>query len=91
VTDLAQTLADRKSIHGDFTDHARISQALKDAARESPSWPVMSAIQRESVDMILHKIARVCAGNPAHPDHWHDIAGYARLVEERLPSSGVAS
>ena len=34
--------------------------------------------------MIVHKIARILAGDPNHADHWHDIAGYAILVEERI-------
>lgn len=31
--------------------------------------------------MILHKIARIMNGDPDHIDHWHDIAGYATLIE----------
>ena len=34
--------------------------------------------------MIQHKIARVLNGDPNYPDNWHDIAGYARLVEREL-------
>lgn len=85
MADLSETLIARKAVHGDFTDHARITQALKDVARASPSWDAMSPVAREAIDMILHKVGRACAGNPHHADHWHDIAGYARLVEERLP------
>jgi hypothetical protein len=40
-------------------------------------------MQREALDMILHKIARIVNGNPNETDHWHDIAGYATLVEQR--------
>lgn len=85
MADLQITLDARKMVHGDFSDHSRITQALKDVARASPSWSAMSPVEREAVEMILHKVGRVCAGNPHHQDHWHDIAGYARLVEERLP------
>jgi len=85
MSDLAETLAARRAVHGDFTDHAAITQALKDIARSSPSWPSMSPVARESIEMILHKVGRACSGDPTYRDHWHDIAGYARLVEERLP------
>ena len=34
--------------------------------------------------MIVHKIGRILAGNPNHSDHWHDIAGYATLVDAQL-------
>lgn len=88
--DLSATLVARKAVHGDFTDHARITQSLKDVVREAPSYARMSPIVRESIDMILHKVARACSGDPHHADHWRDIAGYARLVEERLPLSGGA-
>lgn len=84
ASDLSATLDARRAVHGDFTDHARITQALKDVARASPSWERMSPVAREAVDMILHKVGRACSGDPGHADHWHDIAGYARLVEERL-------
>ncbi len=85
MSDLQATLDTRKAVHGEFSDHARITQALKDIAREAPSWAAMAPIQREAIEMILHKVGRACAGDPHHKDHWHDIAGYARLVEERLP------
>jgi len=34
--------------------------------------------------MIAHKIARIINGDPNHLDSWHDIAGYATLVEQEL-------
>lgn len=40
--------------------------------------------QCEALDMIQHKIGRILSGNPNEPDHWHDIAGYATLVENIL-------
>ena len=82
---VADTLIARKAVHGDFSDHALIVQEFKSIAHKAPSWPRMDAVQREAVDMILHKVGRALAGSPTHADHWHDIGGYARLVEERLP------
>jgi hypothetical protein len=41
-------------------------------------------MQRESLEMNQHKVARILAGNPDEPDHWFDIAGYATLVHQRL-------
>jgi len=34
--------------------------------------------------MILHKIARILNGDPEYSDNWHDIAGYATLIEVAL-------
>lgn len=40
--------------------------------------------QREALEMIAHKIARILNGDPNYADSWHDVAGYATLVADRL-------
>jgi len=40
--------------------------------------------QQEALDMICHKIGRILNGDPDYADNWHDIAGYAQLVADRL-------
>ena len=79
-----ETLDERQSTHGDFADHARITQMLKTVIQNQPGWKNLNAMQRESLDMITHKIGRIMAGNPNHADHWHDIQGYAKLIEDRI-------
>lgn len=79
-----QTLDSRQSTHGDFADHARITQLLKTVIHNQPNWKNLNVMQRESLDMIMHKVGRIMAGNPDHADHWHDIQGYAKLIEDRL-------
>lgn len=79
-------LNERAKTHGSFTDHARITQLLKAIVHSEPHWQhALTMCQRESVDMILHKIGRIMAGNPSFKDHWDDIAGYARLVADQCP------
>ena len=39
---------------------------------------------RESLEMLAHKVARILNGNPDYVDSWHDVSGYATLVEKRL-------
>lgn len=76
------TLSQRQKTHGEFSDHARIAQELKGCL-----IPVRGELQdthREALDMICHKIARILAGDTNEPDHWHDIAGYATLVEKEI-------
>jgi len=34
--------------------------------------------------MNAHKIGRILNGDPNWSDSWHDIAGYAQLVANRL-------
>jgi hypothetical protein len=81
-----ELLRERGKTHGDFTEHARITQALKDVMHGSPGWARLDAVKRESLEMNVHKIGRILAGNPAHADHWDDIAGYSLLVSARVQS-----
>ena len=74
----------RATTHGDFTDHARITQDLKSIMTSSKNWQKLRSTQRESLEMIAHKIGRILAGDPTHKDHWDDIAGYAELVAREL-------
>lgn len=76
-------LAERGKQHGDFSDHARISQSLKLTMKASKNWATLSPIMAESLEMIQHKIARILSGDPNHNDHWDDLAGYAKLVSDR--------
>jgi hypothetical protein len=50
---------------------------------EAYRWK-LSVSQREALEMILHKIARILNGDPNFKDSWTDIIGYARLVEREL-------
>jgi len=84
MSKIAQTLAQRQKTHGNFSGHAEISQKLKTVMYETECWQDLPAEHREALDMIAHKIARILNGNPNHADHWHDISGYATLVEGRL-------
>ena len=78
------TLAERGRRYGEFVDRARLSQNLKLAMLAGPGWSRLAADQREALEMIASKISRILCGDAGHTDSWHDIAGYARLVEQRL-------
>lgn len=82
--DVSLTLAQREAQHGDYRETSRIIQNLKLAAADSPNWENLAPFQAESIEIILHKIGRILSGNPNHLDHWHDIQGYAKLVENLL-------
>lgn len=78
------TLAERGSRYGSFIGHALVSQDLKAAMVRTPRWCELPPDMKESLEMIQHKIARVLNGDPNYVDSWHDIIGYARLIEKRL-------
>lgn len=80
-----ELLSQRAKTHGDYAVHALFTQGIKSVMCEDiGNWHKLSDIQRESLDMIAHKIGRILAGDPDVADHWDDIAGYARLVAQRL-------
>jgi len=81
---IGTTLRDRDAKYGSFNTCAEISQRLKEAMRRSPGWRHLDEDMREALEMDAVKTARILNGDPTIPDHWHDKAGYARLVEERL-------
>ena len=82
---IQETLAAREVNYGRFADQAELSQAFKNIARSAEKWEQLPADMKESIDMICHKMARVLNGKGAeYADNWHDIAGYAALVEDRL-------
>jgi hypothetical protein len=83
MSDVRKTLEDRGRVHGEFADVAEISQMLKGIIWAN-HCDNLAVEQKEALDLICTKIARIVCGDPNHIDHWHDIAGYAMLVERRL-------
>jgi len=80
---LHQTLSERGKRYGDFTDNARIAEAINQAMLSGLGWQRMRPVQREALRIIASKISRMCSCDPEYLDNWHDIAGYATLVEQR--------
>ena len=79
-------LQERALQYGTFVSLAKTAQEFKSVLyRELGSRNKRLADdQAESLDMIMTKIARVINGDANHVDTWNDIAGYAKLVAERL-------
>jgi len=81
---IEQTLAERGKRYGEFYKHAFITQRLKAVMQSEVQWQVLTHSQQEALEMIAHKIGRILNGDPNYADSWHDIAGYAKLVEDEL-------
>lgn len=86
MTDVNDILDERGSRYGAFTTHAEITQRLKMVAQKflHNSGKELDFDQQEALDMIFHKIGRIINGDPDYADSWVDIAGYAKLVADRL-------
>ncbi len=83
---LKQILDKRAEQYGTFMRNADITIKLKQVihnamVREDTQ---LYPDQLQALDMIAAKIGRILTGNPSHLDSWVDIAGYAKLVSDRL-------
>ena len=76
-------LEERQQTHGSFEENAIISQALKRMFRANDGWNRLTDIERESLDMIALKFSRILSGKSMSKQHWEDVVGYAKLVEEK--------
>ena len=85
-TDVDATLAERGTRYGKFTGHAEVTTKLKRTigSELSKRDKRLADDQQEALDMICHKIGRIVNGDPDYADSWVDIAGYAKLVADRL-------
>ena len=84
MSDIEATLTERGTRYGEFKDHAVIAQDLQDAMRRPAGWSALAPDQKQALTVIADKIARMLNGDPNYDDNWHDIIGYARLVEKRM-------
>lgn len=88
------TLAERGARYGSFEKHAIIAQAIQTVMRGTDTietgWEYLAPDMQQALTVIADKVARILNGDPAYTDNWHDIQGYARLVEARLTSGEAA-
>lgn len=85
-SDVGRILDERGARYGKFEDHAAVTQRLKTILRThmGDRWEVLSDYQKEGLEMVCHKLGRIANGDPDYADSWVDIAGYAKLVADRL-------
>lgn len=82
---IEKTLKERNNRYGSFEAQAKLVQSLKRIVQISKNWPNMSDDKREAIETILLKISRICNGDPNYKDSWHDIVGYASIIEKNMP------
>lgn len=84
MADIQDTLAERGKRYGRFYEHAKLVQALKFKMMGMPGWANLQDDQKQALEVIADKIGRILNGDPNYADNWHDIAGYAKLIDDRL-------
>lgn len=88
MTDVTEILEERGSRYGSFVGHAKLTMQLKNAIHDH--WLARDDVDTvpddvvEALHMICHKIGRIVNGDADYADSWVDIAGYAKLVADRL-------
>ena len=91
MADIADTLQERGKRYGKFTGHAAVSQGIQEilvrSLKHNPNveeYEMLDSDIKEALFMIAHKLGRIVNGDPGYADSWLDIAGYAKLVADRL-------
>lgn len=86
--EISAVLAERGTRYGRFDAHALLTQQIKLAFSFGRNWDNLPVDSKEALEMIAHKIGRVLNGDPEYADSWVDIAGYAKLVADRILKEG---
>lgn len=81
---IQEILEERGNRYGEFSEHARITQEIKETLTSGDSWELCTDSQREALEMIAHKLGRIVNGDPTYDDSWVDIIGYSQLVLDEI-------
>ena len=90
MTNIDEVTAERGKRYGDYRGHAEVSQAIKSilysalATNPNADLDTLDDDIKETLEMIAHKLGRIVNGDPYYADSYIDIAGYAKLVGDRL-------
>lgn len=74
----SSVLLERSTTHGEFEHYAAVSQLLKNALVSGVRWEHMQPAQREALEAVMGKLARIVTGDPDFLDHYRDIIGYTQ-------------
>lgn len=83
------TLEKRGSIYGSYSKviaaRGNIMEVLKEHHLTITGYEMSSEMQVAMGDLVL-KLVRG-AGAPSHDDSWHDLGGYAKLIEDMVKAN----
>ena len=77
------TLAERQSTYGSFEDVAFVTENIINVLKKC-NYDEMPHTHKMAMYMIASKMARLVNGDCNHLDSWHDIGGYAKLIENLI-------
>lgn len=73
---IQEILAEREKTHGAYGVFCGVCQDLKTVMKLSPNWNGFNAVQKETMEMVAHKLSRALCGDPLYRDHYDDVIGY---------------
>ena len=86
MSNVNETLEKRGEVYGNFTRGINLEAIVMDTIKGryySEHGTDMNEWDIVAISKIVMKLSRL-AVSPEHVDSWHDIAGYATLVEQHL-------
>lgn len=83
MSNIDAIVAERGKTHGDWASQSYAAAEIRNAIQK---WDTkgLPAWQMEALLMIAVKISRILQGDSVCRDHWLDVAGYAKLVSDRI-------
>lgn len=83
-----ETLAERQAQYGCFEDVAFVTESIMGILSKvrGNGLQDLPYPHRMALYMIASKMARIVNGDLNHLDSWHDIGGYAKLIEKLIDS-----
>ena len=87
MKEINDTLSEREAIYGDYSSGVKLREdimtLIKTEFKNSHGGQEMQLVHQGYIFDIVTKLRRI-AVSPDHLDSWHDLQGYARLVEIAL-------
>jgi hypothetical protein len=81
---IGEVLQERENRYGTFESNARTCQLFKNVLHAQHGWYELSYVQREALEMMMHKVSRLVNGDSTYLDTVIDIAGYNQLMLEHM-------
>lgn len=83
---VSDTLKQRANVHGNYVESASFKDLVLNECIncKTGNWEKLGPAGRQAIHMIIEKLGRIMYGDPLFSDHWHDIAGYATLMDNYL-------
>ena len=74
--------SEKAKTHGDFDLSSLFVRRVYTEIANSPNFHNLTPPQERGLRMIVEKLSRILYGDSQFLDHWIDIEGYAKLIND---------